>query len=28
MVVRKFTADGKTAEVVSEHAAADAMELD
>ena len=28
MVVRKFTADGKTAEIVSEHAAADAMELD
>jgi len=28
MVVHKFTVDGKTAEVVSEHAAADAMELD
>jgi hypothetical protein len=28
MVVRRFTADGKTAEVVSEKAAADAMELD
>ena len=28
MMVRKFTADGKTAEVVSEHAAADAMQLD